>query len=190
MPLHRRTKIIATVGPACDSVEMLQKLIVAGVNIFRLNMAHGDLSSHSSRVYRIREAAEASGMPVGILAGLAGPKLRLGRLAVDPLECQAGDELLLTRGKVTTEPNVLVSEYEALLDEIQAGDRIIIGDGTVALEVRSSNSRPNASSSMEERFAAARESLCPTRDSALRPSARRITNMRIGPRSSISITSA
>ncbi|MCA9104225.1 MAG: pyruvate kinase [Planctomycetales bacterium] len=141
MPLHRRTKIIATVGPACDSVEMLQKLIVAGVNIFRLNMAHGDLSSHSSRVYRIREAAEASGMPVGILADLAGPKLRLGRLAVDALECQAGDELLLTRGKVTTEPNVLVSEYEALLDEIQAGDRIIIGDGTVALEVRSSNSQ-------------------------------------------------
>lgn len=133
--IRRRTKIIATVGPACDSVDTLRELILAGVNVFRLNMAHGNLDSHSSRVYRIREASEAAGLPVGILADLAGPKLRLGKLAADSLECVPGNILTLRRGAVAESPSEIVSEYEALLDEIQAGDRIIIGDGTVALEV-------------------------------------------------------
>lgn len=138
-PVQRRTKIIATVGPACDSVDTLRELILAGVNIFRLNMAHGNLNSHSSRVYRIREASVAAGLPVGILADLAGPKLRLGNLARDPMECHAGDMLTLKRGAQATAPNEIVSEYSALLDEIKAGDRIIIGDGTVALEVTEAN---------------------------------------------------
>ncbi|HRF00145.1 MAG TPA: pyruvate kinase, partial [Pirellulaceae bacterium] len=135
MPPLRRTKIIATVGPACDSVDGLAALIRAGVNVFRLNMAHGDVEAHSIRVDRIREAAKIVGEPVGILADLAGPKLRLGKLAGDTLPCESGDTLVLKRGRVAENPNEIVSEYEALLDEIVPGDRIVIGDGTIAMEV-------------------------------------------------------
>lgn len=135
----RRTKIVATVGPACQEIEILAQLIQAGANVFRLNMAHGDIESHTLMVERIRKAAEQAKRPVGILADLAGPKLRLGRLAEGEIECESGDTLLLRRGRETSQPNELVSEYENLLDEIKLGDKVIIGDGTIGLEVAETN---------------------------------------------------
>jgi pyruvate kinase len=135
----RRTKIIATVGPACQETETLAQLIQAGVNVFRLNMAHGDMESHTLMVERIRSAAKQVHRPIGILADLAGPKLRLGQLAEHEIECETGDTLMLRRGRKASLQNELVSEYENLLDEIQIGDKIIIGDGTICLEVTQRN---------------------------------------------------
>lgn len=134
---RRRTKILATIGPASDSVETLVRLIQTGVNVFRLNMAHGDIDAHTRRVTAIREASKLAGLPVGILADLAGPKLRLGKLAGEELACDVGDRLTLRRGRVTEKPRELVTEYDALVDEISVGDRVVIGDGTIALEVES-----------------------------------------------------
>ncbi|MEC7429441.1 MAG: pyruvate kinase, partial [Planctomycetota bacterium] len=131
----RRTKIVATVGPACQNVDTLAAMIQAGVNVFRLNMAHGDIPTHTFMVERIRQAAEQARRPIGLLADLAGPKLRLGKLTGEGIQCESGDTLFLRRGREASRPNELVSEYELLLDEIGEGDRIIIGDGTISLEV-------------------------------------------------------
>lgn len=136
----RRTKIVATVGPACQNVDTLAAMIQAGVNVFRLNMAHGDIPTHTLMVERIRQAAEQARRPIGLLADLAGPKLRLGKLTGEGIQCEPGDTLFLRRGREASRPNELVSEYESLLDEIGEGDRIIIGDGTIALEVTEAKS--------------------------------------------------
>ncbi len=87
---HRaRTKIVATVGPACASSEQLGQLIAAGVDVFRLNMAHGSLQQHEAVLENIRGAAEQQDRPIGVLADLSGPKIRLGTLVGDTLECLA-----------------------------------------------------------------------------------------------------
>ena len=80
-----RTKTVATVGPASSTVEILSELISAGVNVFRLNMAHGSREDHETAIKRIREASKKTECPVGILIDLAGPKIRLGQLFEDPL---------------------------------------------------------------------------------------------------------
>lgn len=79
LPEHK-TKIVATIGPASDSPEMLIKLIRAGVNVARLNFSHGDLSKHAEVIHRIRDAARETGRRVAIMADLPGPKMRLGKL--------------------------------------------------------------------------------------------------------------
>ena len=134
MPI-RRTKIVATVGPSCSQVETLARLILAGVNVFRLNMAHGNMDSHSRFVDNIRAASEQAQRPVGILADLAGPKLRLGNLAHTEISCEPGDSLVLRRGTESRQADELVTDYPALLDEIHVGDKLVIGDGTICLEV-------------------------------------------------------
>ena len=85
-----RTKIVATVGPACGTVEKLVKLIHAGVSVFRINTAHGTLEEREQKLADIRAAAEQAGQPVGVLVDLAGPKIRLGELFADPTTCEVG----------------------------------------------------------------------------------------------------
>jgi len=126
---------VATIGPSCSTVEKLANLIVAGVDVFRINMAHGSREEHEAGMAKIREAAEKVNLPVGILIDLAGPKIRLGKIQNDKIEVQVGDELTFVRGNEVQEPNQLVSNYKPLLNEISAGAQILIGDGTVILEV-------------------------------------------------------
>jgi pyruvate kinase len=82
-----KTKIVATIGPACDSPEMLERLIRAGLNIARLNFSHGDFSGHAERIARIRAAEQATGRRVTIMADLPGPKMRLGKIVPDLSMC-------------------------------------------------------------------------------------------------------
>jgi len=130
-----QTKIVATVGPACDEPAKLVELIEAGVDVFRVNAAHGDRQEHQGSVDRIREAGQAAGRVVAILVDLAGPKIRLGELPGGEMECPTGDEVRFVRGDVAHEPGDLTTTYEPLLDELQLGDRIMLADGTVALAV-------------------------------------------------------
>src|SRR5258707_9635539 len=88
--IRARTKIVATVGPACRSFELLKKLIQAGVSVFRINTAHGDEAQRDAVLKDIRAVAEQLGTPVGVLVDLAGPKIRLGGLFTDPTDCQPG----------------------------------------------------------------------------------------------------
>jgi len=127
------TKIIATVGPACDSVDRLAELIEAGVDIFRLNSAHGDRAQHEQALANIRAAGEKVGFPIGVLLDLSGPKLRLGQLPIDPFMCEFGAKVTFVRGDVSAEPNEFTSSYKRLIDELEIGDRVMLADGTVSL---------------------------------------------------------
>jgi pyruvate kinase len=129
------TKIVATVGPACSTADQLTELIEAGVDVFRINTAHGSREQHEQVLQNIRTASETSQFPAGVLLDLAGPKIRLGQLAVDPFDCQLGMRVCFIRGQTAAAPNEFTSSYEKLIDELEAGDRVMLADGTVALEV-------------------------------------------------------
>lgn len=134
------TKIVATVGPACDTVEKLVELIAAGADVFRINSAHGDRSGHEQVLANIRAASARTGTHVGVLLDLSGPKLRLGQLAVDPFYCETGSEVRFLRGDVAAAPGDLTSSYKRLIDELAVGDRVMLADGTVTLTVLSVDS--------------------------------------------------
>src|SRR5688572_31844028 len=94
----RQTKIIATIGPASESGDVIRALVDAGVDVFRLNFSHGTHASHGETIARVRAAAAASGRPVAILQDLSGPKIRTGRLASGPLTLTAGERLVVEVG--------------------------------------------------------------------------------------------
>jgi len=130
-----RTKIVATVGPASESEEKLAELIRAGVDVFRINMAHGTPEKAQPVYDRIRKVSREVGFPVAILADLAGPKMRLGAIPGDRYECVTGSSVYFVRGESTTVPDTFTSTYAPLVDELQVGDRVMLTDGTVALRV-------------------------------------------------------
>ena len=132
-PAH--TKIVATVGPASDPEEVLAELIKSGVDVFRLNMAHGGTDQAQGRLDRIRKVSKELGVTVGVLADLAGPKMRLGEIPGDVYQCTPGTPMTFVRGKTTTEPNTFTTTYEPLIDDVKVGDRIMLADGTIALQV-------------------------------------------------------
>ena len=132
---QRRTKIVATVGPASRAPETLRALIEAGVNVFRLNMSHGTHAEHAAAIAAIREQAAALGTHIGILADLCGPKIRTGRFEHSPLRLEEGAEVTVTTREVVGNERVIPSQYAGLANDVRAGDRILINDGAVELEV-------------------------------------------------------
>jgi pyruvate kinase len=130
-----QTKIVATVGPACREEHQLAALIDAGVDVFRLNMAHGELAQHEEVLGRIRKLSEEKRHPIGVLVDLAGPKIRLGEIAGGSIECVIGDEFHFIRGETSQEPRHLTCNYKLLIDEIAVGDRVMLADGTVTMQV-------------------------------------------------------
>ena len=133
------TKIVATVGPACEKKDQIKHLIDAGVDVFRINTAHGERKQHESILANIREASSESGFQPGILLDLAGPKIRLGELLQEPLRCEVGMSVAFVRGMATTSSE-FTSTYARLIDELKPGDRVMLADGTVAIEVTSVSS--------------------------------------------------
>jgi pyruvate kinase len=87
---NHKTKIVATIGPASESPEIMRQMIEAGMNVARINFSHGDISSHQPVMDRLRQAAQAVGRRLTILADLPGPKIRLGQIAPDPVEIKPG----------------------------------------------------------------------------------------------------
>jgi pyruvate kinase len=131
-----QTKIVATIGPASESDERLGQLIAAGVDVFRLNSAHGTIEQHQRRLEAIRRASREAGRLVGVLLDLAGPKMRLGELPGGQLTCNRGDRLRIVRGQPQS-ASELSTTYEPLVDELEPGNRVMLADGTVGLVVRS-----------------------------------------------------
>jgi len=136
-PSH--TKIVATVGPASDPEEVLAELIKAGVDVFRLNMAHGTTAPAQERLDRIRKVSKELGVTVGVLADLAGPKMRLGEIPGGVYQCTPGTPMTFIRGKTTEAPNTFTTTYEPLIDDVKVGDRVMLADGTIALKVAEKN---------------------------------------------------
>ena len=138
--LHRRTKIVATIGPATANPEMIEKLIRAGVNVIRLNMSHGTHDGHAGIVEMTRATSSKLDLPVAILLDLQGPKIRTGPLKDDqPVVLTAGEEVILTVRDVPSEPGIISTNYKALPRDVKEGNRILICDGMIELQVISSN---------------------------------------------------
>jgi pyruvate kinase len=130
-----RTKIIATVGPACGSVEQLVALIHAGVSVFRINTAHGTQEERERKLADIRAAEQKVGRPIGVLVDLAGPKIRLGELHTDPTNCEVGAEFRFVTGTKASAEDELVSTFPTLISELAVGDTVMLADGTVSMVV-------------------------------------------------------
>ncbi|WP_129839152.1 pyruvate kinase [Streptomyces sp. RFCAC02] len=131
----RRAKIVCTLGPATDSYERIAALVEAGMDVARLNLSHGAHREHELRLRRVRRAAAERGRSVGILADLQGPKIRLGRFADGPVLLETGDEFTITADDVPGDPTRCGTTYAGLPGDVAAGERILVDDGRVALEV-------------------------------------------------------
>jgi pyruvate kinase len=133
----RRTKIVATIGPATQSMDMIRQLIEAGVNTFRLNFSHGNHADHHRSVCNIRQVSSELNQPVGILQDLQGPKIRLGKFVDGSISLNRGDKFILTSRKVPGTQEISTITYEHLAKEVPAGARIMLDDGKVEMVVDS-----------------------------------------------------
>lgn len=134
---RRRTKIVATVGPASASPEALRDLVDAGVNVFRLNMSHGDHEGHRAVYEAVRQITWERGEKIGILADLSGPKIRVGHFEGGTTEIRTGDTVTVTTREVTGNAGLIPSQYELLHEDVEQGDRILLDDGNLELKVES-----------------------------------------------------
>ena len=135
----RRTKIVATLGPATDSPESLAAIIAAGVDVTRLNFSHGSAEEHIGRARRVREAAAAQGRFVALLADLQGPKLRIARFSENKVTLKAGQTFILDAAmdkEAGTEEKVGI-DYEQLIEDVEPGDILVLDDGRIEMEVQS-----------------------------------------------------
>jgi len=132
----RQTKIIATAGPASDTDALLDALIAAGTDIVRLNFSHGTHESHAATFARVRAAAQRAGREVAILQDLGGPKIRTGLLEGGrPLRLEPGAELRIVTGDAPGRPGVVSTLFEGLARGVRPGDHLLLSDGTIELEV-------------------------------------------------------
>ena len=133
--LKRRTKIVATIGPATESPEIIADLIRAGASTFRLNFSHGDHEEHSQRIKTIRNVAKSLKVNIGILQDLQGPKIRLGRFKEGPINLRKGDTFELTSENVDCNNKIATVTYKNLISEVDVGKRILLDDGRVEMLV-------------------------------------------------------
>lgn len=131
----RKTKIIATLGPASNSPEIIHNLIKAGVNVFRLNMSHGEHESHRKLYKIIRETAETLHQHITVFADLCGPKIRTGKFKNGSITINTGDQVVVTTRNIIGEVNLIPCQYRDLANDVIAGDRILMDDGKFELKV-------------------------------------------------------
>jgi pyruvate kinase len=133
----RRAKIVCTMGPAVEADGKVEQLIAAGMNMARLNLSHGSYVEHQSRLDAVRNAAKKAGVPVAILVDLQGPKIRLARFANGPHDLSRGDIFTITTDDIEGTKDRVGTTYKGLPGDCKAGDRILIDDGKVTVEVTS-----------------------------------------------------
>lgn len=136
--VRRRTKIVATLGPATDSPEVIEQLLLAGVNVVRLNFSHGNIDDHQRRVDTVRSAARRLGRHIGVLGDLQGPKIRIRRFAEGPIHLDTGDEFALDAnlGKKAGNRHEVGITYAPLADDVEKDDILLLNDGQISLRVR------------------------------------------------------
>ncbi|GAA0623007.1 pyruvate kinase [Streptomyces crystallinus] len=131
----RRAKIVCTLGPATDTYDQIKALVEAGMDVARFNLSHGTYADHEERYQRVRKASDETGRSVGVLADLQGPKIRLGRFREGPVLLERGDEFTITVENVEGDRHLCGTTYSGLADDVTTGERILVDDGKVALEV-------------------------------------------------------
>ncbi|MCB9310745.1 MAG: pyruvate kinase [Lewinellaceae bacterium] len=138
---HRKTKIIATVGPACDTIPKLMDLVKAGVDVFRLNFSHGTHENHLEVIDNILEINEMLGTHVGILADLQGPKLRVGNMENNGINIAPGDILTFVNEKCVGNKDRIYMSYSSFAKDVKPGEMVLVDDGKIRLEVISTNNK-------------------------------------------------
>ncbi|GAA2595840.1 pyruvate kinase [Streptomyces roseoviolaceus] len=132
----RRAKIVCTLGPATDSYDQIKDLVDAGMDVARFNLSHGSHAEHEERYHRVRKAADETGRSVGVLADLQGPKIRLGHFTEGPVLLERGDTFTITVEEgIEGDRNTCGTTYAGLATDVTPGERILIDDGKVCLEV-------------------------------------------------------
>ncbi|MFF5404913.1 pyruvate kinase [Streptomyces misionensis] len=132
----RRAKIVCTLGPATDSYAQIKALVEAGMDVARFNLSHGTRAEHEERYQRVRKAADETGRSVGILADLQGPKIRLGRFDEGPVLLERGDTFTITvEDGVAGDRHGCGTTYAGLAGDVAPGERVLVDDGRVCLEV-------------------------------------------------------
>ncbi len=132
-----RTKIVATIGPASEAPAVLEAMMLAGVDVVRLNLSHGPLDEHVQRLRLVRGAAAAVGKPIAILADLPGPKVRAGRFPDGGVAFAVGQIVHLRPGTDISDATDVTVDYPSLLLDVQPGDRLVVGDGGISLRCTS-----------------------------------------------------
>lgn len=130
-----RTKIVATIGPASRTPAVLHQLLENGVNVFRLNFSHGTHEEHTAVLADIRALSREAGRHVAVLQDLCGPKLRLGPIPGDLVECPLGEEFTLVADRLSESTRELTCSYRELPNDLKPGDTVLFADGTVAMTV-------------------------------------------------------
>ncbi|WP_299536280.1 pyruvate kinase [uncultured Streptomyces sp.] len=131
----RRAKIVCTLGPATDTYDQIKALVEAGMDIARFNLSHGTYPEHEQRYHHVRRAAQETGRSVGILADLQGPKIRLGRFHEGPVLLERGDDFTITVEPLEGDRTICGTTYDGLAADVTPGERILVDDGRVTLEV-------------------------------------------------------
>lgn len=133
----RRAKIVCTLGPATDTYDQIKALVEAGMDVARLNLSHGSYAEHEERYQHVRKASDETGRSVGVLADLQGPKIRLGRFREGPVLLERGDAFTITVEPVEGDRHLCGTTYDGLAGDVTPGERILVDDGRVALDVTS-----------------------------------------------------
>lgn len=135
MPFHKKTKIVATIGPVTASEEMLSKLLEEGFNVMRLNFSHGDFAEHQGKVDNLRKAIKKTGIPAAIMQDLGGPKIRIGDFENGVITLKVGQKFILTTEKIVGNEERVSVNYEPLPREVSKGGFVLLHDGKKKLEV-------------------------------------------------------
>lgn len=130
---NRRAKVVCTLGPSTDTLQRVNELVDAGMNVARLNMSHGDHDDHLRRLNSVRQAAELAGRPIGVFADLQGPKIRLGRFVNGAEQINQGDRFTITTEDVPGTAERASTTLKTLTDDVKPGDQILINDGAIEL---------------------------------------------------------
>jgi len=139
---HQNTKILATVGPACSSYEMLLELVKAGVDVFRLNFSHGTHQDHLEVVNRVQHINEKYNLHISLLADLQGPKLRVGKIENNALVIKPGDILTFTNEECLGTMEKIYMSYDRFAKDVTVGEKVLVDDGKLMLEVVETNNYP------------------------------------------------
>jgi len=135
-PLIHRTKIVATIGPASDSPEMIRKMMLAGMNVARLNFSHGNYEDHAERINRLRDVAKELELPLMLLQDLQGPKIRVGDLPAEGILLNDGDSLtLMPISDYTGQSHAVGIDYPYVAEEAEPGTQVLLDDGLLELRV-------------------------------------------------------
>ncbi len=133
--LYRRTKIVATIGPASESEQKLKQLIKKGMNVARINFSHGDPADHVKLILRIRKIARSLNTTITVLGDLCGPKLRVGMFKENAIHLEERSKVRITNKNVTGDTGLIPSQYKSIVKQVQVGERIILDDGNLELKV-------------------------------------------------------